>query len=261
MAVTVAPRRDGSCCPVQVTETVEGYLKAIYHLSAREGEATTTAVAARMGVAPPSTSAMVHRLQVGGLVEHAPRGEVVLTPHGRAHALAVVRRHRLLETFLARVLGLGWDEVHAEAEALEHCLSERLEDRIDAALGHPERDPHGDPIPPKTGPHEESGEAPLAGAAEGDRFLVERVYDSDSAALRYLAERGIRPGVVLVVEDRTPFGGPLWVRVDGDRHALGAPLVRLIHGRAQDASERPLSPQDVSGKEGGSRDDARPAPA
>jgi DtxR family transcriptional regulator, Mn-dependent transcriptional regulator len=254
MAVDVAARRDGSCCPVQVTETVEGYLKAIYHLSAR-GEATTTAVAARMGVAPPSTSAMVHRLQDGGLVEHAPRGRVVLTPHGRAHALAVVRRHRLLETFLHRALGLGWDEVHAEAEALEHCLSERLEDRIDAALGHPERDPHGDPIPPKAGPHEESGEAPLAGAAEGDRFLVERVYDSDSAALRYLAERGVRPGVTLVVEGRAPFGGPLWVRVGGDRHALGAPLVRLIHGRADTGAE-PARTQ-----EGGARDDARPAPA
>jgi DtxR family Mn-dependent transcriptional regulator len=174
---------------------------------------------------------MLKRLEGGDLVVHTGRGRVVLTEHGRGHALRIVRRHRLLETFLARSLAVPWDEVHAEAEILEHALSERLEDRIDAALGHPDRDPHGDPIPPRCGPHREDWDTPLAGAARGDEFAVERVSDRDSEALRYLAGLGIRPGVRLAVGELAPFGGPLWVRLGEHTHALGAPLVRLIHGR------------------------------
>jgi DtxR family Mn-dependent transcriptional regulator len=136
----------------------------------------------------------------------------------------------LLETFLHRYLDVSWDEVHAEAEVLEHALSPRLEERMDAALGHPDRDPHGDPIPPRTGPHDERGDTPLGDAEPGDRFVVRRVSDRDSAALRYLGELGIRPGVSLRIEDHAPFGGPLWVRVGGRSHALGSTLVGLIRG-------------------------------
>jgi DtxR family Mn-dependent transcriptional regulator len=145
-----------------------------------------------------------------------------------------VRRHRLVETFLVEVVGMSWDEVHREAELLEHGVSERLESRIDELLGHPVRDPHGDPIPPRDGPHREHWGDPLAAAAEGDRFRVQRVSDRDPAVLRYLATLQIRPGAVLRVEEVAPFGGPMWVRLDdGDRHALGTVLTHVVHGRVE----------------------------
>ncbi|WP_049822103.1 metal-dependent transcriptional regulator [Arthrobacter sp. H41] len=219
------------CCVIEHSETVENYLKAVFHMSSvGEPAATTTLIAERLGVAPPSVSAMVKRLEENDLVSHAGRGRVVLTDHGREHALAVVRRHRLLETFLHRFLKMGWDEVHVEAERLEHALSPRLEDRIDEALGFPTRDPHGDPIPPKHGPHDEAWGMPLDRTAPGCLFLVERISDRDSAALRYLAELGILPGVELTVQERAPFDGPLWVELGGQRYALGSTLTRLIHG-------------------------------
>jgi DtxR family Mn-dependent transcriptional regulator len=242
MYSAIAAERAPRCCVLEHTTTVEDYLKTIFRLSAQGDSASTSTLAERLGVAAPSVSAMLKRLEHGDLVSHTGRGQVVLTEHGRGHALRIVRRHRLLETFLARFLAVPWDEVHAEAEVLEHALSERLEDRIDAALGHPDRDPHGDPIPPRSGPHDEDRDTPLAAAADGDEFVVERVSDRDSSALRYLAELGIRPGVRLAVQERAPFGGPLWVRLDEQSHALGAPLVRLIHGRVtmpgQESSRR-----------------------
>lgn len=144
-----------ACCAIEHTETVENYLKAIFALAPEGQSAGTSEIAERLAVAPPSVSAMIRRLRDCELIEQATWGQVRLTAHGQSHAHRIVRRHRLLETFLHRVLGLGWDQVHAEAEVLEHRLSEQLEDLIDAALGSPDRDPHGDPIPPKTGEHRE----------------------------------------------------------------------------------------------------------
>jgi DtxR family transcriptional regulator, Mn-dependent transcriptional regulator len=239
MSAALSPQRTLPCCAIQHTETVEDYLKTIYHLSAPTEPVTTSTIASRLQVAPATVSAMLNRLQGCDLVEHTRRGRVVLTGHGERHALSVIRRHRLLETFLHRFLDLGWDEVHAEAETLEHALSQRLEDRIDAALGHPDRDPHGDPIPPRTGPHEERSDTPLDNVAPGDRFVVRRVSDRDSTALRYLADLGIRPGVSLLIEDRAPFGGPLWVVAGGRRHALGSTLVRLIRGCVVTGADQP----------------------
>jgi len=134
---------------------------------------------------------------------------------------------------------MGWDEVHAEAELLEHVLSDRLEERIDAALGHPTHDPHGDPIPPRHGQHTEAVGQPLDTAPPGCRFRVERVSDRDSAALRYLSALGIAPGVVVDVEEQEPFGGPRWVRIDGARHALGAPLSGILRGHVVTEAEPP----------------------
>src|SRR6476661_4500458 len=133
----------------------EDYLKAIYHIAHRGEAVTTGLLAAELGVASPSVTAMIKRLQEGELVDRAGRRELRLTASGELAALRVVRRHRLLETFLNQMLGMPWHEVHSEAELLEHVLSERLEERIDAALGHPTHDPHGDPIPPRDGPHDE----------------------------------------------------------------------------------------------------------
>ncbi|NMH97794.1 metal-dependent transcriptional regulator [Pseudonocardia acidicola] len=217
---------------VAISPAIEDYLKVIYGLSSRGETVTTGVLAQELGVSSPSVSAMMKRLEQGRLVVRPDSRQLQLTERGENAALRVVRRHRLLETYLATALGVPWDEVHAEAELLEHALSDRLEERIDAALGHPARDPHGDPIPPRHGRHDEAWGDPLDAAPAGCRFRVERVSDRDSAALRYLGELGIRPGAVLQVEEQAPFGGPRWVRVpSGDRHALGGPLTRLVHGR------------------------------
>lgn len=209
---------------------MEDYLKTIYHLASQGEEVTTSNIASRLGVSAPSVSAMVKRLEAGELVARPDPGTVLLTAVGEAQALRVVRRHRLLETFLAQTVGVPWDEVHDEAEVLEHSLSDRLEERIDALLGHPTHDPHGDPIPPRSGDHDERWADPLAAAPRGARFRVERVSDRNADALRYLAGLGIGPGVVVEVGERAPFGGPLWVIVDGEHHALGPQLAKLVHG-------------------------------
>lgn len=231
MRVSVARHRQQSCCTIAHTEAVEDYLKTVFHHCTRDGVATTSGMAAQLGLAAPTVSAMLKRLEASELVRRSPEHQVELTEHGRRHALGVVRRHRLLEMFLAEVLDVPWDEVHREAEVLEHALSARLEERIDALLEYPTHDPHGDPIPPASGEHVENWASPLAAAAAGGSFLVERVSDRDSDALRHLAALGIRPGSVLQVREWAPFGGPLWVEVDGHGHALGTGLVQVVHGR------------------------------
>lgn len=214
-----------------MTPATENYLKTIYALTARGEGATTGRLAREMGVSSPSVSAMVKRLQGAHLVQQTDGRALRLTDRGEQAALRVVRRHRLIETFLFTMLQVPWDEVDAEAELLEHALSDRLEDRIDSALGHPVRDPHGDPIPPRTGYHDDAWGQALDAASAGCLFRVDRVSDRDSSALRYLGSVGVLPGVVLEVEEQDPFEGPRWVRVEGARRALGAPLTRLIHGQ------------------------------
>lgn len=222
---------------MQTTPAVEDYLKTIWQLHTTGSPPTPSAVADRLGVSAPSVSAMTKRLLDAGLVARPSGRELTLTRAGEAAALRVVRRHRLLETFLVNVVGLAWDEVHAEAEVLEHVLSPRLEQRIDELLGHPSRDPHGDPIPPADGsPYDEDWADPLGAAAQGTRFTVQRVSDRDSGALRHLADLGIGPGVELAVGEQAPYGGPLWVTVldrsgAGAAHALGSELLPIIYGR------------------------------
>lgn len=219
-----------------ISRATEDYLKAVYHLGTHGDPVTTGLLAHELGVSSPSVSSMVKRLEDGELLDRADGRSIRLTDAGEREALRVIRRHRLLETFLAEALDVPWDEVHVEAELLEHALSARLEERIDFALGHPTHDPHGDPIPPREGPHSENWGVSLESAAPGSRFRVERVSDRDSAALRHLGGLGLIPGTVLDVEEQEPFGGPYWVRVDGERHALGIPLTRLVHGRTEGRS-------------------------
>ncbi|HXZ75924.1 MAG TPA: metal-dependent transcriptional regulator [Streptosporangiaceae bacterium] len=225
--------RGSSCCDAARSEAMGRYLRAIYLLGFKAPPVLTSDVAARLGVAPPSVSAMLHRLDAAGLLAGSGSGGISLTEHGQRHARDVVRRHRLIETFLVRAAGMSWDEVHDEAEALQHAVSDLLVERIDAALGHPRSDPHGDPIPPPEGDHVEDWSPALASAPVGAWFRVDRVSDEDSAALQYLAGLGVRPGVMLRVLEREPFGGPLWVEAEGQRRAMGVPLTHLVHGVVQ----------------------------
>lgn len=207
----------------------ENYAKAIYQLQAQgEGSVGTGAVAERLGVTPASASAMLKRLAEDGLVEHAPYRGVRLTPEGEQLALEMIRHHRLIELFLAEVLGMPWDRVHEEAEVLEHHISEELEELIAAKLGQPARDPHGDPIPSRELDIEADRTVSLADLEVGSDGVFERVSDRDPEMLRYLDSRGIRPGADIRVKDREPFEGPILVTVEGSEHALGAPLARRM---------------------------------
>ena len=204
---------------------MEDYSKAIFSLQARSDEpVSTTALAGRLGLTPGSVSAMLKKLDDLGLITHIPYRGVRLTVDGRRLALEVIRHHRLLESYLADALGMPWDRVHAEAEVLEHVLSEDLEELIAAKLGHPTVDPHGDPIPNADLELEERSTHTLEGLEPGDQGFFVRVSDSDPEMLRYLAGRGISPGDRFVVRGRQPFGGPLFVLFGEREHAIGGRL-------------------------------------
>jgi DtxR family Mn-dependent transcriptional regulator len=214
---------------------VEDYAKAIYALQDRgDGAVSTTALAERLGVTAASASGMVRKLDDQGLVSHVPYRGVRLTEDGTRLALEVLRHHRLLELYLTETLGVPWDRVHEEAEVLEHVLSEDLEALIAAKLGNPTHDPHGDPIPTAelTLPAEPTES--LAALEPGACGTFVRVSDSDPEMLRYLAERGIAPGDALRVEDKQPFGGPLFVSLAGDTHVLGGKLAGAMRVRVED---------------------------
>jgi DtxR family Mn-dependent transcriptional regulator len=209
------------------SESVQDYLKAIWKLE-RDGPATTSELAAELGVTPASATAMVKKLAGLGLVEHERYRGVRLTPSGERAALEVIRHHRLLELYLMKALGLGLDEVHAEAERLEHYLSEDLESRIDAALGHPTHDPHGDPIPTAELELVADDSRWLTEVADGTEAVVSRVPDGDPELLRYLASLGIVPDQPIVLVGRAPFDGPVTIEIGGARHAIGLAVAEQI---------------------------------
>jgi DtxR family transcriptional regulator, Mn-dependent transcriptional regulator len=207
------------------TPAVEDYAKAIFSLESRDDQpVSTNALAERLGITPGSVSAMLKRLDELGLITHLPYRGVRLTPDGRRIALEVIRHHRLLESYLAKALGMPWDRVHDEAEVLEHVLSEDLEALIAAKLGHPTHDPHGDPIPSAELELDERATERMESLQPGDEGCFVRVSDSDPEMLRYLADRGISPGDRFTVRDRQPFGGPLFVAFGEREHAIGGQL-------------------------------------
>src|SRR5579862_1978781 len=217
-----------------ISSAIEDYAKAIYALQSRGEESggqvavSTNALAERLGVTAASASGMVKRLGEMGLVLHEPYRGVTLTDEGRRVALEVMRHHRLLELYLVQSLGVPWDRVHAEAEVLEHVLSEELEELIAAKLGDPTVDPHGDPIPTRELEIEEGPTVPLQALGAGDRGTFTRVSDSDPEMLRFLTGRGIAPGDQLEVIDKQPFEGPLFVRFGENVHVLGGALARAM---------------------------------
>ena len=212
------------------TEAIQDYAKSIYALQRRaEGHpVATNDLAERLRVTPASVSAMLKKLDERGLVEHVPYRGVVLTPAGERVALEVLRHHRLLELYLAEHLGVPWDRVHEEAEALEHVISEDLEARIAAKLGEPTHDPHGDPIPSVDLKIDEGHARSLESLEAGATGRFVRISDTDPAMLRYLDQRGVRLGMTLEVVDRQPFGGPLTVRVGDELHTLGGGLAAAM---------------------------------
>jgi DtxR family transcriptional regulator, Mn-dependent transcriptional regulator len=214
--------------PERLTVAVEDYAKAIYTLEARDGSAATSDLATLLDVRPGSVSGMLRKLSALGLVEHERYRGVRLSERGRRVALEVIRHHRLLELFLVENLGMTWDEVHAEAEVLEHALSEEVEELIAAKLGNPTVDPHGDPIPSRELQVAETPAPALAELEPGETATFVRISDADPEMLRFLGGRGITPGTRLELVERQPFDGPLFVRVEGETHALGAVLARAM---------------------------------
>ncbi|MBA2626876.1 MAG: metal-dependent transcriptional regulator [Gemmatimonadales bacterium] len=219
-----------------LTRSVEDYLKAIYRLSPGGQPAATSDIAQLLELSPPSVSGMIKRLSEQGLLEHVPYKGVLLTADGRRAALRMVRRHRVIESYLVAQLGYSWDAVHDEAERLEHAVSDALIERMSAALGNPGVDPHGDPIPTADGDVNEVVSTPLPDVPPGVSVAIVRVNAREPDRLRYLASLGLRPGVRVSVVDRQPFHGPITVRTaEGDR-VLGAEMARdILCGRGEDA--------------------------
>jgi len=228
--------------PAKLSPAIEDYVKAIYLLHQEHGQVTTTHLAEHLGFAPPSVTTMLQKLSKLNLVIYTPYHGAALTAVGQRLALEVLRHHRLVELFLVEALGYSWEEVHAEAEVLEHVLSEQLEARIDARLGHPTVDPHGDPIPSPDGTLPERLCQPLTHLPlESPRRIV-RVADQNPAHLRYLAELGLVPDVVVTVRARAPFDGPLSVEVGDAVHPLDNRLARTIFVEAGDTKEDEQEP-------------------
>lgn len=220
-----------------LSRSVEDYLKAIYQLAegaAAGAEAVATSdIAARLDVAAPSVSGMVKRLAEAGHLEHVPYRGVRLTDGGRRAALAVMRRHRILETYLITKLGYDWANVHEEAERLEHAVSEDLVERMAFALGNPQYDPHGAPIPTREGTIERPHYDSLADVEVGGEVVMRQVGggDDDPERLRFLKSLGLVPMATLTVTDKQPFGGPLTVQVAGEKggeRVIGAELAARI---------------------------------
>ena len=206
------------------SQVVEDYLKAVYKLESEEQAVSTTVLAKRLGTSPAAATKMIKQLAELKLIHHTPYYGVRLTEAGSKVALEVIRHHRLLELYLHQALGYGWDEVDAEAEKLEHHISEDFEDRIDRMLDYPTFDPHGDPIPTRDGEIAPRRGWPLADSNPGDKLVILRVRDSDPGVLRYLAELGMKLEVLLEVTEKQPFNGPLTLKVNGISHSIGREL-------------------------------------
>jgi DtxR family Mn-dependent transcriptional regulator len=211
---------------------VGDYLKAIWELS-REGAASTKDIADRLSISSASVSNMFVRLQEMGLAEYERYQGASLTEAGRVEALRLLRRHRLIETFLLKCLNYSWEDVHEEAESLEHSVSDGFTERLAEFLGHPPHDPHGDPIPAADGSLEPDDSFPLSAAAAGQLVRIYRVGDEEAAKLAYLEEQGLMPGRLLDVKEVRAFDGVITVEdEEGETRILGGPLADSVFVRS-----------------------------
>jgi DtxR family Mn-dependent transcriptional regulator len=209
-------------------ESFEMYMKAIYRLEREGPGATTSVLATELGVSPASVSGMLKKLVADGFVEHEARGDVKLTRQGLEVAVRVVRRNRLAERMLTDMLGMPWDDVHAEACILEHAITDRVEQRLVQVLGDPKTCPHGHPIPPRDLSIPEQIGEPLAQFDEGSDATVCGVTNVPPEMLRYLSEIGMKPGAHVRVLEKAPLGGPVTVEIEGQRIAISLELARVI---------------------------------
>lgn len=231
--------------------SVEDYIKAIYKAQADSDNVTTQDLAARVGVSAPAVSKMLRRLAALRLIEHTPYQGVRLTEAGEKMALEIIRHHRLLEIYLVQALGYSWDEVHAEAERLEHHISEEFEERIDALLGRPATCPHGDPIPTREGRVAVASKQSLADQSAPAILTIRRVRDDSADVLRHLKHLGLLPGTAIEFIEQEPFGGAYVLRVGGQIVRVPPPVAQQIYVGAE--SEPSVAPPNtvpnVSGKE------------
>ncbi len=211
-----------------LSAAAEDYLKTIYKLQSSGEAVTTQALASRLKIAAPSATAMVKKLAAMKLVSHEKYRGVMLTAAGEKIALETIRHHRLIETYLAEVLGVAWDKVHDEAERWEHILSEEVEAKIAEALNHPTRDPHGAPIPSLSGEIARDGWTPLCQLNKGEKAIVRRVSDEDGETLRHLREVGLLPGEEIEVLRAVAAEGVLALRVSGQKRTLGLAPARAV---------------------------------
>lgn len=221
-------KADSSAVKKNLSPAHEDYLKAIYMLMANGGEVNNSALANYLEVSPASTTNMVKKLAELELVEYTPYQSVTLTEAGERIALEVLRHHRLLELYLHQKLNLPWDQVHAEAERLEHVISEALEDAMASALDNPTIDPHGDPIPSKDGRIEKIEAEPLSIAELNRPYRIVRVRVQDPDRLNYLGGLGLYPNAVITLLKRAPFFGPMLIDVAGEHHALAHDMAETL---------------------------------
>ena len=212
-----------------LSQSVEDYLKAIYILETEGEGATTTNIAETLEVSSASVTNMLKRLAGMNFIEHKSYKGAQLTEAGRKIALEILRHHRLLELYLKEVMGYSWDEVHDEAEKLEHHISEQFEDKIAELLDHPTHDPHGDPIPTKDGVVPEMASLSVCDAETGEAYIIGRVKDQDPELLRYLEKTGVIPGVKMTILEKAPFEGPIKVLLEDEEVTLGYAIARQVY--------------------------------
>lgn len=216
-----------------ISHAMEDYLKTVYLLGRNGEKVSTSALAKKLNCSAASVTNMLQKLASLKLVQYKPYQGVKLTTTGNRVALEVLRHHRLIELYLKEVLGYSWDKVHAEAEQLEHVISEEFEERIDKALGYPTRDPHGHPIPRKDGTVMEENLSSLWHVNAMTNVSVVRVEDRNPSVLRYLDTMGIHPEIKLYVLEKSPFNGPILIRLNGVEHSLSEELARQIYVRIE----------------------------
>lgn len=212
-----------------LSPTVEDYLKAIYKLQKQDEKVSTSAIAKRLGVSNATVTGMVKKLAQKRFLKHVSYHGVVLTVKGEKEAIKVIRRHRLVELFLKEILGLPWDKVHAEAEKLEHYISDEILDRIDHILGYPKTDPHGDPIPTKSGDIERVEQNTLADVKVGKTVVINSVSDADPNKLRFMVNLGLVPGVSISVKSKAPFEGDLSLKVGESEYNVPLEVAKNIY--------------------------------
>lgn len=210
-------------------QAIEDYLKTIYTLAEEESPVSTSRIAEARQVKPGSVTNMLQRLHKLNLADYEKHYGVTLTESGEKIALEVIRHHRLIELYLIEALGFSWDEVHEQADVLEHVISEKLEERIAASLGHPTVDPHGDPIPAKDGTIIDVDTQPLTLVEPGTKVRIARIVDNEnSEMLRYLAELDLVPDTELIITNIAPFEGPLTIKIEGESKVVGRAIANAI---------------------------------